>query len=229
VSARAVFFDFGGTLVRSVPDMLPIFQAAAQRAKVRVAWDAFLRANEEIWQQLWPEAPRLLGQTPSFADRVHRRALERVVAEGSIERMVRCIREEAISPRWHPPFPETELALRKLRARGLSLHVVSNNVDYLPLLLRNLGWSDASESVTFSQELGVSKPDPRIFRHALDRAGCPSDEALYVGDSWESDYVGARGAGIAAVWLNRSGNPPPTACRQVRDLLEFDALFSAKQ
>lgn len=225
VKPRALFFDLGGTLVGTWTDMLPLLRAAARRAEVRVPWPEFLRANDEAWEELWPGAPGLIGAIPSFADRVHERALRRVGAIGSIERMVQCIREEAVSPRWRPPFPETESALRELRSLGLSLHIISNNVDYLPILLRNLGWTETFETVTYSQELGVAKPDPRLFRHALARAGSSSEEALYIGDSWESDYLGARGVGMGAVWLNRAGNPAPEPCQQVRNLLEIRGLL----
>ncbi len=225
VKPRALFFDFGGTLVRTRRDMLPLFQVAAQRAEVRVPWAEFLRANDEVWEELWPQAPGLLGATPSFADMVHERALRRVGTEGSIERMVECIREEAVAAKWHPPFPETEAALEGFLADGFSLHVVSNNVDYLPILLTNLGWSETFGTVTYSQELGVAKPDPRLFHHALARVACLPEQALYVGDSWKSDYLGARGVGMGAVWLNRSGRPAPGPCQQARDLLEIRELL----
>lgn len=229
MSLRAVFFDFGGTLVRSLDNMLPLFREAARKTRLDVPWAEFARANEQSWVELWPDAPRLLGKLPSFADQVHERALRRVGAQGPIDRMVRCIREEAVSPRWHPPFPETIRTLRELRELGLSLHVVSNNVDYLPLLLENLGWVGTFDSVTYSQELGASKPDPRLFRYALERAGCMPEDTVHVGDSWESDYLGARAVGMGAIWLNRRGRPPPVACPEIRDLTALRPLLSASR
>lgn len=228
MSLTGIFFDFGGTLVHSRADMLPVFREAARRAGTAVRWEQFLQANEESWEELWPVAPELVGQLPSFADRVHDRALRKVGARGPIETMVRLIREEALSPRWHAPFPETEATLQRLRAVGFTLHVVSNNVDYLPLLLSNLGWSGLFESVTYSQELGIAKPDPRLFHFALRRAGCRPEEALHVGDSWESDYLGALDAGMGAVWLNRAGGPAPGECREIRDLRELRTLLPTR-
>jgi len=224
---RSLFFDFGGTLVHSRMDLLPPFREAARRADVRLAFEEFRRANEAVWEELWPNAPAMLGKQPSFADVVHERALRRVGAEGSIERMVDCLREELLSPRWHEPFPETEPALRAARSRGLRLHLVSNNIDYLPSILRNLGWSGLFDSVTFSQEIGVSKPDPRIFRLALGRAGCAPEDAVHVGDSWEADYLGATGVGMRAVWLNRTRVAPPGPCESITDLRGLGPLLSA--
>jgi putative hydrolase of the HAD superfamily len=228
VGLRAILLDFGGTLVRPRGDIMPIFRVAADRANVAVPWAEFARANDRAWEELWPEAPALVGQLPSFADRVHERALRVVGAKGPIETMVRCIREEAVSPRWHVPYPETEPTLAELTRRGFTVHLVSNNVDYLPQLLENLGWSERLDSVTYSQEIGAAKPDPRLFRLALDRAGCAPEEAVHVGDSWEQDYLGALGAGVRAIWLNRRGRPRPGSCEAVRDLAGVLPLLSSE-
>jgi putative hydrolase of the HAD superfamily len=59
----------------------------------------------------------------------------------------------------------------------------------------------------------VSKPDPRIFQIALDRLECRADEVVMVGDSWAADVIGARAAGINAIWFNpdRAPSPEPDA------------------
>lgn len=59
--------------------------------------------------------------------------------------------------------------------------------------------------VVFSQDVRVRKPDRRIFEITVQKAGCPMDELLHVGDSFENDVKGAHGAGANTVWLNREG------------------------
>jgi putative hydrolase of the HAD superfamily len=224
---RAIVFDFGGTLVRPLGSMLPVFRAAARRIGARVPWSRFLGANDACWAELWPRASELVGRVPSFADRVHERVLRRVGCGGDLSDLVQAIREEALSPRWHPPFPEVRDVLDRLASRGYSLHVLSKNVDYLPNLIENLGWADRFASVSYSQEVGVSKPDPRLFRLMLGRAGRRPAEAVYIGDSWESDYLGAREAGLRAIWVNRSRRRPPAVCPQVPDLRGIPRLLPA--
>jgi putative hydrolase of the HAD superfamily len=58
------------------------------------------------------------------------------------------------------------------------------------------------DAMVVSQQVGVAKPDSRIFEIALERIGAQSDDAIMVGDSWEADIAGARSAGIRAVWYN---------------------------
>jgi len=168
----------------------------------------------------------MVGRTPAFADMVHETALRGAGFTGPTEPFVRYCREEATSPRWHAPFDDAEATLTSLRAASVPLHIISGNVDYLPLLIANLGWSAHFETVTFTQEVGVQKPDPRVFRFALERAGSQAAESLYVGDSWQADYLGAKGAGMKAAWLNRTGEPAPGPCREIRSLREVNPLLS---
>ena len=57
-----------------------------------------------------------------------------------------------------------------------------------------------------SGEIGIGNPDSRIFGHALDALSMRADQAAGVGDSLTRDVQGARGAGLKAIWLNRSGD-----------------------
>lgn len=219
MSARpTVFLDFGGTLVDTRELRPLLYGDAARQAGAQVPMKEFFRFNDEVWRELWPEATQHLGKIPSFADLVHERALRLARAEGPVEAMVHGIRERALSSRWQPPFPEVEEVLRELRARGHRLHVLSNNVDYLPGLVEDLGWSGFFDGVNFSQQVGTGTPDRHFFEFALRRAGCASTELIHVGDSFEADYLGARGAGPRAVWVNRTELPVPEGALHVRDL-----------
>lgn len=230
-SVRHVFLDFGGTLVTPYVDMSAIFGGVARELGVEVPMPEFLRANEEIWWRLWPRATEYLGQLPSFADTVHELALRRIGFEGPVDRFVLGIRKAATSPKWHPPFPEAESVLEALTERGFTPHLISNSVDYLPELLDNLGWSHHFATVTFAQEVGANKPDPRIFRRALERSGASPSDSVHVGDSWKDDVQGALGVGMRPVWLNRRGAGEGAgkgvwALRDLSGLLEAPFLSS---
>ena len=70
------------------------------------------------------------------------------------------------------------------------------------------------DAIVISGEVGIYKPDARIFRHLLEQLGVPPHQALYVGDSYAMDVVGAKEAGMCMAWIRRgqstnSGNVPP--------------------
>ena len=78
-----------------------------------------------------------------------------------------------------------------------------------------------------ARECGVSKPDRRIFLAAADCAGVPPEAVLHVGDDPGHDVLGALGAGMQAVWLNRAGAPWPHEPQ--RPHLECDTLLRLRQ
>jgi putative hydrolase of the HAD superfamily len=59
-----------------------------------------------------------------------------------------------------------------------------------------------------SRDLGVRKPNPRIFRHVLRELGVKPEEAVHVGDNIEADIEGAEGVGITPIWIRSSDSPP---------------------
>ena len=65
------------------------------------------------------------------------------------------------------------------------------------------------DTVLISDAEGVSKPDPEIFRRALERLGVDAAHACYIGNHPEVDVAGARAAGLKAVWRRDPFLPPP--------------------
>jgi putative hydrolase of the HAD superfamily len=119
------------------------------------------------------------------------------------------------------PYPEVPHALARLRAGGARLAVVSNWDVSLHDVLERTGLRALVDAVVISAELGAAKPDPAIFRAALERLGATADAALHVGDSMEHDVAGARAAGIEAVLVARDGAAVPDGVRAVASLDEL--------
>jgi HAD superfamily hydrolase (TIGR01509 family) len=87
-------------------------------------------------------------------------------------------------------------AVAELRARGVPVAVVSNSEGQLQALFDNLGLGGAFDLVVDSHHAGVEKPDPRIFAPVLARFGVAAADALHLGDTFATDVVGARAAGM---------------------------------
>jgi putative hydrolase of the HAD superfamily len=115
-------------------------------------------------------------------------------------------------------YPEVPAALARLRAAGARLAVVSNWDISLHDVLERTELRALVDTVVISAELGVGKPDPAIFRAALDRLGATAPDAMHVGDSVEHDVEGARAAGLRAVLVARDGADAPEGVRVVASL-----------
>ena len=105
------------------------------------------------------------------------------------------------------PFPETMQIIRKLKAQGVKMAIVTN---ITPELLEHqhkkveaLGIAALFDAIIYSSEVGFHKPDRRIFDHAAAVLGVSNEECLFVGDDPDSDIAGALAAGMEAVWLDR--------------------------
>ncbi|MGF1469292.1 MAG: HAD family hydrolase [Sandaracinaceae bacterium] len=99
-------------------------------------------------------------------------------------------------------------ALDRAQAAGLRLAIISNSEGRLPQLFRAVGLAERFEAVIDSHDLGVRKPDPRIFEAALARLGVAAERSLYAGDIPSVDVEGARGAGMHGVLIDTLGFYP---------------------
>ncbi|MDX6706507.1 MAG: hypothetical protein QOI48_2353 [Solirubrobacteraceae bacterium] len=124
------------------------------------------------------------------------------------------------------PYDEVPAALRALRAAGHRLVVVSNWDVSLHEMLRDAGLRGLVDAAISSAEAGAAKPDPAIFRRALELAGEPAADALHAGDSLEYDVFGALAAGLRAALLVRGGGAPvvPAGVAVVGSLAEVVSL-----
>jgi putative hydrolase of the HAD superfamily len=124
-------------------------------------------------------------------------------------------------------YPDVVPALKRMRGAGLRLVVVSNWDVSLHDRLAETGLARLVDGAIASAELGVAKPAPAIFAHALTMAGVPASEALHAGDSPREDVEGARAAGVEPVLLARDPrSAAPEGVRVARSLAEVADLVA---
>jgi FMN phosphatase YigB (HAD superfamily) len=118
------------------------------------------------------------------------------------------------------PLEGAHELLLDLRQLGLIVACVSNNDGRLEAAVAQLGWSDCFDLLVDSQTIGFSKPDPRIFEHALSQLGLEPDELLHVGDYHSMDVVGARNAGVIGILFDPEGAYEEIDCPVIGDMSE---------
>lgn len=91
-----------------------------------------------------------------------------------------------------------------------TLHIISNGFKETTLTkMRVSGLNPYFDQVIISEDVGVNKPDPQIFNHALNRAGATKNESIMIGDSLEADIRGAQAYGLKAIFFNPLRQPKP--------------------
>jgi HAD superfamily hydrolase (TIGR01549 family) len=127
---------------------------------------------------------------------------------------------------WSYAPEESYEALRKLRAAGYVIGIISNSDGKLKSLLEKLDMAKMVDFALDSNVVGIEKPDPRIFRLALERAGFSPDESVHAGDFHNADVVGARAAGIRPVLIDPADNHKDKDCLRIRSVGELPGLLA---
>ena len=108
------------------------------------------------------------------------------------------------------PLPGAASLLTALKGKA-KLGIITNGFTALQQIrLERTGFRDYFDLLVISEQVGVAKPDPKIFDYALAQAGNPDrSHVLMVGDTAESDIKGGNNAGLATCWLNAHGRALP--------------------
>ena len=212
-AVTGVIFDFHGTLV-DAHDPAAWVDAARRFLAERglpvpdAAHDAGLAQHlHEIWTHADTVDP---ASTRDLSRERHREVFAQAVELhlGSDSGMVEAL--YAVMPQQWVPFTDAVPVLNALRERGVRLVLLSNiGVDIRPQLATT-GLAELLDDVVLSYEVGMVKPDPGIFRSALERLGRPAAQTLMVGDSASAD-IGGAALGIRTLIL-------PRTARRVRGL-----------
>ena len=106
------------------------------------------------------------------------------------------------------PRPGAVETIEELRRRGLRTGMISVCSDEVPLLWPETAFAELFDSTVFSCSVGIRKPDPRIYRLALDELEVAPQEAIFVGDGANDELAGAERVGMRAVLIHRPGEEP---------------------
>ncbi|GAB4316393.1 MAG: YjjG family noncanonical pyrimidine nucleotidase [Bacteroidales bacterium] len=113
-----------------------------------------------------------------------------------------------LSPQNRALFPGVDELLNHLHGR-YRLHIITNGFEEVQnVKLEANEIVSFFDTVTTSEEAGAKKPDARIFKHALGKAGALPGESLMIGDDYDVDIRGARAMGIDQIWYAPDGHEP---------------------
>jgi putative hydrolase of the HAD superfamily len=230
VAVRAVFFDAGETLVHphpSFPELLALVlqeegfavEAPKIRERLTVVSERFLKAARE--NELWSTSAE---KSRAFWSSVYRTFLGELGIPWT-DRLAQRLYETFTDLSNYRLFPDVLNVLELLGDRGLQLGLVSNFEEWLEKLLESLDVARFFEVRVISGVEGVEKPDPKIFRLALDRMAVEPEDAVYVGDSVQFDVEPATSIGMTGILLDRRNRFPDHPGARISSLDQLPALL----
>lgn len=225
---KAIAFDVDGTLYPQRSYYWRMFLAGVKAPLL--SW-AYNRARV-LYRKEQASAPTVPENRAGYLHRLSLlmlKALHRKATDKSVRRMERKV-EFVFYDSWRRLYrhvPEREgmrNALARFKERGYKLAVLSD----FPLegKLEALGIADLVDVALSSEDVGYLKPDPRVFSRLISCINLEPHEVLYVGDSYQKDVLGSRGAGMHSCLIatSHNGHLFPEAEHVVTSYEELSAL-----
>jgi putative hydrolase of the HAD superfamily len=228
LTIRTVFFDLGGTLLMMRRDRIisKILTGEGYPVRPENVHAAYFRA-EPSWLRIYGER-RMDGEETEEAYRqldamICRLLFPRQPAD-EVERLSGLTRSQWPTVEKTIPlelYHDAVPTLERLKSEGYTMGLVSNAPPDTVKAVEFLGLPRYLPVIVISGVVGVSKPNPEIFRIALSRSGAEPNEAIHVGDVYEADVLGARNAGIKGLLIDRDGLQADADCPRVTTLSDI--------
>ena len=187
----AVLFDWDDTLCGAEPHRFSYAQQVAARFGVELTmpevYRAFVQAGDSTLIS-WQTNPNLLPEALGIDARHHEEFSDLFRERDTIKRFTL--------------FDDVLTIIDGLGQRDLRTGILSNNDD-VARLMTELDIHHRFEVIVSPRTFGVGKPEPEIFLRTMELLDMPPERAIYVGDSYDNDVIGARAAGLTPVLIDR--------------------------
>jgi len=227
---RSVIFDLDGTLRESNPHFMDALRQTLLDMNLEV--DPFNWRLTERWvHEYWAQSPEIIEDAKIYGhEQIWNRFLSRLMSkvgqphadEAEVQAFGDHMRE--VYQPTSELTPGAREALTTLQANDFILGVLSNRSKPFGDELEELDIAGFFDFTLAAGEVGVWKPRPEIFQAALARAGVGPDDAIYIGDNYYADIVGAREAGLDAIlvdWRRVFTDVQATRVEHLSDILPY--------
>jgi putative hydrolase of the HAD superfamily len=206
---KAVFFDYYNTLVDYDPPREETQSKLLGEMGIKITPKELLRPIMVADDFLSKEHSRLsMGkrsqeETAALYGRYHGMVLKEAGLEASPQLIGNILKKWLAIDLKMALYKDVAPALDSLKEQGLTLGLISNVDRDISATYDELGLGNWLGVTVTSQDVGFNKPHPEIFQAALKKAGVKPAEAIYVGDQYEIDVIGANGVGMRGILIDR--------------------------
>lgn len=230
---KAVFFDAGDTLLSPHPSFhelfaltlgsqgQPVTAADVESAFIAIA-PSFTDVLDKLGTSEWSTSKEV---SRKFWNSVYHNAFEHLGVPDPDSELAQALYERFTSYESYRLFPDAIPALEAIKAAGITVGLISNFEDWLEGMLIEMEIAHVFDLMVISGKEGVEKPDARIFKIALDRAGISAEESMYVGDHPRVDAEGSAAVGMTGVLIDRKGRNRDFDGTRIETLYELMPLL----
>ena len=221
-SLRAICFDIGDTLVfddppiqervrRALDSLCLSYDATMMPAAFRTAED---HALEQYLHGVPLDDPMLLKESANLI----LKKLDLNSESAPVDQLSEAYATIRYTRSLHP---QTLALIAELKGRGFLIGVISDWEETLPALLNELMLAPQLDALAISAQVGVTKPNRKLFDAALGQLGLPGQKVMHVGDYFELDVAGAREAGMIPLFFDWKQRRLEADCARV---IAFDEM-----
>lgn len=225
----AVFFDAGETLLAPHPSFAEIFAGVTgdfghplQADQVRRAFESIAPTFAEVIDSLgianWSTSQ---DASRSFWSKIYDLAFARLGIRDPEGELAAAMYERFTRYESYRLFDDAVPTLESIRQERLTVGLISNFEGWLEGMLIEMEVAHLFDVMIISGREGIEKPDPRIFKLALERSGHLAEESMYVGDHPVIDVEGAEAVGMRGVLVDRRGRYSDHRGPRVSSLMEL--------
>ncbi|RLE62378.1 MAG: hypothetical protein DRJ38_09720 [Thermoprotei archaeon] len=223
---KVVSLDFGGTIAHEIEQDYVVYHKVLNELGYSINLNLVEKALRDA-RAWWREEKAKTGRVWNMKAYVE--LIERVLKalELPTEKTVDFLKILPHRIRFRV-YDDVKPTLEELKRRGYRLIVISNvsSLKNLSIYISSIGLKDYFELLIASGTVGFEKPDPRIFKLALEKTNVSPGEMIHVGDDYEADYIGAENAGLTGVLLDRKNVYKDKNCRKIMKLTELLDLLT---
>ncbi|MAO09865.1 MAG: noncanonical pyrimidine nucleotidase, YjjG family [Flavobacteriaceae bacterium] len=221
-----VFFDLDHTLWDFDKNSALAFKRVFKKHNIALDTNRFLEEYEPINLKYW----RLFREDKVTKEELRRGRLIDAFSQFEIKYPLKEIDAMAISYIDELPVDnhlfKGAIDVLEYLSKKYTLHIITNGFHEVQhLKLKKSGIYTYFKTVTTSEEVGLKKPNPIIFKKALLKASAHPESSLMIGDSFEADILGAKAIGMQTMYYNYRKTKPVENQIFVNDLFEIKKLI----
>ena len=218
---RLLTVDAAGTLIRPWPSVGTVYAQTAREHGIIAEDKEIDRRFYKVFGNIQKNQSITLGEEKDFWKTVVLKTFQPFAKPIEIEPVFEKLWDLfAQGDHWRLS-ENAETTLQALRDRGYRIALLSNNDSRLRNIIQDLGIASIFEQIFISSEIGLEKPNPKIFKYVEKEMNASAEEILHLGDSYSRDFEGAKGAGWSALLFGK----PKIEKDQILDFQELLSIL----